>query len=68
MKRFIVFGGECYYPLGGYSDYIDSFDSKSEAIDFIYKRDEACAWSQLFDDKEKKILYLIWDKGVELDE
>lgn len=62
MKRFIVFGGECYYPQGGYSDYIDSFESKSEALKFIKSKvDTKCEWYQIFDDDEKKILYMIWN-------
>ena len=31
MKRFLVFGGEDYYPHGGWGDFIDSFDTIEEA-------------------------------------
>ncbi len=49
MKRFLVFGGDCY-PSGGLEDFIDEFDMLEDA--------EACAlgpdyrrydWSHVYD-------------------
>ena len=32
LKKYLVFGGECCYPNGGFGDFMTSFDSKQEAI------------------------------------
>lgn len=32
VKRFVLMGGTMYYACGGFEDYIDSFDTKDEAI------------------------------------
>jgi hypothetical protein len=32
MKRYLLFAGENYYPLGGWFDYEVSFDTVDEAI------------------------------------
>jgi len=31
MKRYLLFGGDNYYPSGGWYDFIDSFDTAAEA-------------------------------------
>lgn len=31
MKRYLLFGGNNYYPLGGWGDFKESFDSIEEA-------------------------------------
>ena len=33
MKRYMLFAGQEFYPSGGWSDFIDSFDSIDEARD-----------------------------------
>jgi hypothetical protein len=35
MKRFILFGGDNYYPAGGAKDLIDSFDTEEEVNNYI---------------------------------
>ena len=32
MKRYFLFGGDCYYPGGGASDFIGAFDTLDDAI------------------------------------
>lgn len=32
MKRYLLFAGEDYYPVGGWDDFIGSFDSLGEAL------------------------------------
>lgn len=32
VKRYVVFGSESYYPGGGWSDFVNSFDTKEEAF------------------------------------
>jgi hypothetical protein len=34
MRRFGVFGGPCYYPLGGFHDFKRSFGTLAEALAF----------------------------------
>ena len=36
-KKYIVFGYDQYYPLGGLSDLKESFSSSEEAVDYINK-------------------------------
>lgn len=33
MKRFIAFGGSCYYAAGGFHDFIGAFDTQTEAVE-----------------------------------
>lgn len=33
VKRYVVFGSESYYPGGGWSDFVNSFDTFSEALE-----------------------------------
>jgi hypothetical protein len=37
MHRFLVFGGDYYYPCGGWEDFQDSFDSFEEAQNLARK-------------------------------
>lgn len=37
MKRFLLFGGDCYYPGGGWDDFVGAFDSAAEAHDHAMK-------------------------------
>lgn len=32
IKRFVLMGGAVYYACGGFEDYLESFDSKDEAV------------------------------------
>lgn len=34
MKRFLLFAGADYYPQGGWSDLIQTFNSKEEALEY----------------------------------
>lgn len=38
MKEFLLFGGDQYYPLGGWQDYKGDFGTEKEALK------EAAAW------------------------
>lgn len=31
MKQFLLFGGDTYYPSGGWGDFIQSFNTNEEA-------------------------------------
>lgn len=32
MKRFLLFAGDTYYPIGGWDDHVESFDNIEEAV------------------------------------
>jgi cellobiose phosphorylase len=34
MKRYIVFSGDNYYPIGGWEDFKDSFNTLEEAREY----------------------------------
>lgn len=50
MKQFALFRGHVHYPSGGWADYVDSFDSKEEAVQGL-KHDEleARGWWHVVD-------------------
>ncbi len=56
MKRFIVFSGEAYYPLGGTNDMDKSFDTFDEAFTYA-SRLHTCAfnWAHILDTKEGEV-------------
>lgn len=47
-RRFWLFAGKNYYPLGGMDDFVGSFDSVREAQDFVEKGD-FYQWYQVLD-------------------
>lgn len=58
MKRYLLFGGTCYYPLGGFNDFVRSFDNLHESISFARESVELNdddGWWHVFD-SEKKII------------
>lgn len=34
MKRYLLFAGESYYPVGGWKDFVDSYDTIEEAVSY----------------------------------
>lgn len=51
-KRFILFAGREYYPLGGILDYSGSFDTKEEAVvarDVWLSENDMYVWTQIAD-------------------
>jgi hypothetical protein len=56
MKRFWLFAGDGYYPLGGFDDFIESFDTFEQAMFFargcnrdwwhIVDRDTGDSWNE----------------------
>ena len=48
MKRYLVFAGEDYYPVGGAGDFVSDHDTEEEAIKVA---DEACRgeWAHVLD-------------------
>lgn len=60
MKRYVVFGGDVYYPMGGGEDYLMSYDDLEEARDYaelFVKVKGVLTWSHVFDSVEKKVIF-----------
>ena len=71
MNRYIVFGGDYYYPVGGWSDFRSSWERAEEAIgeadrltaheevtvgSYTFNRSE-CDWVQVVDVETGSIVY-----------
>lgn len=59
--KFLVFAGECYYPGGGWDDFVDHYDTKEEAVADAraWETDRgkhAEVWWHVVDVKEDKIV------------
>lgn len=51
-KRFVLMGGDNYYPAGGFLDYLGSFDTKeeaNEAKDKFLKERGSYSWAHVAD-------------------
>jgi len=40
MKRYMLFGFDQYYPLGGMKDFIDSFANQDDALKYAIEHHE----------------------------
>jgi hypothetical protein len=71
IKQFLAFYGYDYYPGGGMSDFIGSFDSKEEAIKSIFEKNDKDhpkeeygednwnnMWGHVWCSEEKKIVWV----------
>lgn len=54
MKRYLLFRGDDYYPMGGMYDFEGDFDSVSEAM--IKLNDLSYDWFHIYDLEEKRII------------
>lgn len=63
MKRFLLFSGDLYYPLGGIKDFKGSFDTKEEALDWIAKY--PAEWYHIYDTEEQKVVVGVRDEEDE---
>lgn len=52
MKRFLLFAGDMYYPGGGWSDFMEDFDSLEEARNG--GRQTSDDWYQIVDTETMK--------------
>jgi hypothetical protein len=52
MKRYLVFAGDKYYPLGGMYDFQQDYESRSEAIRVASSEMWALSWAHIYDQKE----------------
>lgn len=57
MKKFLLFAGETYYPLGGWEDLRGDFDSIEDARDKLSGHDD---WYQIVDRHSGKVMKAMW--------
>lgn len=58
MERYLVFSGENYYPLGGWEDFRNSYDSEAEArnaLDLLVKGEYV--WGHVVDTQKGFIVF-----------
>lgn len=60
MKRYLLFAGDDYYPQGGMSDFVDSFNTPQEAYDSYAPKYNA--WYQIVDYQTLEVIYNDTDK------
>lgn len=67
MTKYLLFGGEKYYPCGGFRDFMGSFDSLEEAKkEIMYSKNE---WFHIVNLDTFKIEYKVqrWELNVRTD-
>ena len=49
LKDYLVFIGDVYYPIGGFEEFKDSFDTRKEAKEFVEEKVEPTdyKWGQV---------------------
>ena len=52
MKRYLLFGGDCYYPAGGWDDFMGAFDTFEEARQ--HAGDHPADWQHVVDTETMK--------------
>ena len=53
--RYLVFGGEAYYPFGGWADFITSTDNLEDAIKLASHEDDS--FGQVIDKLDLSIVF-----------
>lgn len=57
LKQYLLFSGQQYYPGGGMSDFIGSFDTIELAKKEIWENRYFDDWFQIFDSESMTIIY-----------
>jgi hypothetical protein len=55
MRRYLLFGGDTYYPIGGWDDYQGSYNDIYEAADAAEKA-RAWDWYHIVDSTDGQIV------------
>lgn len=55
VKRYLLFGGDTYYPFGGWEDFFDSYDTIEEARKHA-RRKPRWDWWHVVDSQTGKIV------------
>lgn len=65
-KRYALFVGDCYYPRGGWSDFVGFFDNAADAVFAVAEPEEDCVsgwWFNVADLETGMIVASAW--GIE---
>lgn len=49
VKRYLVFAGEDYYPVGGWGDFQQSFDTQPDALACAQEHEKEGKWTHVID-------------------
>ena len=49
MKRYLLFGGDDYYPAGGWGDFLGDFDSVPDAVAAAASHPMKPQWAEVVD-------------------
>ena len=60
LKRYLVFAGESYYPLGGWDDLIGQYDTIEEARMATKSYQHSQLWAQIIDIVTQKDIESKW--------
>lgn len=67
MKKYLIFGGDIYYPGGGFKDFIHSDDNREYSIGYaigLVSGEGSLDWSQVVDKKTGEIIYESRDEQI----
>ena len=56
-KPFHLFGGEAYYPLGGWLDHLGSYATLDECKNEIIDNNETLDWAHVVDMRTMEVVY-----------
>ena len=54
MKRYLLFAGDEYYPIGGWEDFLGAYSSLEEANDRLFGT--PCDWWQIVDSETLEVV------------
>lgn len=57
IYRYLLFSGEDYYPLGGWSDFVRDFDTPEEAMGYRVPSSRGSDWAHIVDTEDGDIIY-----------
>ncbi len=57
MKKYLVFAGSTYYPMGGWNDFRTSFHSIDEAKNYLLDTQKQYDWYHIIDSETYRIVY-----------
>jgi len=58
-NRYFLFGGDHYYPAGGWRDFLGDFPMKEDAIEMLSHLSTPVDWAHVVDIKTNQI---VWTK------
>jgi|GEM_PF-6955500 len=61
MKRYLLFGGECYYLDGGWDDLISDGDSVSHLKAVLEKEEQRIEWAHIIDSHDGSKVWSLSD-------